>query len=220
MTNVHPFPKRPAAKKARRNPSAASGPAFTLPDLDGVSVDALTMITQAGSIYLTPTDENPAIVLPTAQLRRTIAGLDALFDAANILVMYSKRNPEGYDQEATDQLVLQRNQIHKVVHRLYDRLPPDDFILSVDSYGPDLMVEYATYAAMGVTASFALYVLNFYHDAFIKTGKDPRKAMFKDFQAAYLETREDCLSRSEGHEFLIKELTSANKALQKVIKEL
>ena len=220
MTNVHPFPKRPKPRKARHNTPAASGPAFTMPDLDGASVDGLLMIIHAGSMYLTTPDEQPDADLPTAQLMCTLAGLDALTGAANILVIYARSYPEGFDQDATDQLVRQGNQVNKFVRKLYDMLPTDDFIMSIDSCGPDLMVEYAIYAASGVTVSFALKVMDYYYAPFIKTGKDPRKAMFKEFQAAYLEARDECFSRTEGHGYLIKELASANRALQKVMREL
>lgn len=220
MTNVHPFPKRPTPRKARHNPPAAAGSEFIVQGRDGASADVLLMIIHAGSKYLTTPDELSAVDLPTAQLLRTMDGLDALFDAANILVMYSRSHPKELGQDATDQLVRQGNQVNKFVRKLYDMLPTDVFIVSMDSCGPDLMVEYATYAAIGVTVSFALSVMDYYYAPFIKTGKDPRKAMFKEFQAAYLEAREECFSRTEGHGFLVKELASANKALQKVMKEL
>ena len=220
MTNVHPFPKHPVPKKARPNPPAAAGSEFIVQGPNGASADVLLMIIHAGSMYLTTPDEQPDDDLPTAQLMRTLAGLDALTGAANILVIYARSYPEGFDQDATDQLVRQGNQVNKFVRKLYDMLPTDDFIMSMDSYGPDLMVEYATYAAIGVTVSFALSVMDYYYAPFIKTGKDPRKAMFKEFHAAYLEAREECFSRTEGHGFLIKELVSANRTLQKVMKEL
>lgn len=220
MTNVHPFSKHPVPKKARPNPPAAAGSEFIVQGPNGASADVLLMIIHAGSMYLTTPDEQPDDDLPTAQLMRTLAGLDALTGAANILVIYARSYPEGFDQDATDQLVRQGNQVNKFVRKLYDMLPTDDFIMSMDSYGPDLMVEYATYAAIGVTVSFALSVMDYYYAPFIKTGKDPRKAMFKEFQAAYLEAREECFSRTEGHGFLIKELASANRTLQKVMKEL
>ncbi|MGC9217035.1 hypothetical protein [Acidithiobacillus sp.] len=178
------------------------------------------MTIQAGSIYLIPTDEQLDDDLPTAQLMRTISGLEALTDAANILVMYARRHQEGFDQDAMDQLVRQGNQVNKVVRKLYDMLPSDEFIMSMDSYGPDLMAEYATNAALVVTTSFAMDVLACYYDPFIKTGKDKRKAMFRDFQGAFQEVRDECLSHLEEHEFLIKELSSANRLLQKVMKEL
>jgi hypothetical protein len=44
--------------------------------------------------------------------------------------------------------------------------------------------------------------------------------MFRDFQAAYLDVRDECLSRMEGHEYLIKELSSAHRAMQKALKDL
>ena len=220
MTNVHPFPKRPAPKKAHQKHPAAAGPAFHLRDPNGESVDVLMMTIQAGSIYLIPTDEQLDDDLPTAQLMRTISGLEALTDAANILVMYARCHQEGFGQDAMDQLVHQGNQVNKVVRKLYDMLPSDEFIMSMDSYGPDLMTEYATNAALVVTTSFAMDVLACYYDPFIKTGKDQRKAMFRDFQGAFQEVRDECFSRSEGHESLIKELSSANRLLQKVMKEL
>lgn len=159
MINVHPFPKRPAPKKAQRNRSAL-GPAFHLQDSDGNAVDVLAQIVQAGGMFLIPMQEHPEDDLPTSQLLRTIAGLDAMTDAANILVVHARRYPEGFDQKAVDLLVRQGKQAHKVVRKLYDMLPSDDFIMSMDSYGPDLMVEYATNAAIVVTTSFAMDALD------------------------------------------------------------
>ncbi len=145
-------------------------------------------------MYLNPTDEQPPDDLPTTQLLRTMDGLDAITDAANILVTHARNHPEGFDQGAVDHLVHQGNQAYKVVRKLYDMLPSNDFIISMDSYGPDLMAEYATNAAIVVTTSFALDLLAFYYDPFIKTGKDQRKAMFRDFQGAYQEARDECQS--------------------------
>ena len=218
MTNVHPFPKRPAPKKHKHN-HPATGPAFFVQNPDGESIDVLTMIILAGSMYLNPTDEQPTDDLPTTQLLRTMDGLDAITDAANILVMHARNHPEGFDQGAVDHLVHQGNQAYKVVRKLYDMLPSNDFIISMDSYAPDLMAEYATNAAIVVTTSFALDLLAFYYDPFIKTGKDQRKAMFRDFQGANQEARDECQSRTKGHEFLIKELSSAHRAMQKAMRE-
>ncbi len=219
MTNVHPFPKRPAPKKAQRNRSAL-GPAFHLQDSDGNTVDVLAQIVQAGGMFLIPMQERPEEDQPTSQLLRTIAGLDALTDTANILVAHARRCPEGFDQDATDQLVRQGKQVNKLVRKLYDMVPSDDFIMSTDSYGPDLMAEYATNAALVVTASFSNAILACYYDPFIKTGKDKRKGMFRDFQGAFQEVKDECLSRLQGHEFLIKELTSANRSMQKALRDL
>jgi hypothetical protein len=63
-------------------------------------------------------------------------------------------------------------------------------------------------------------IMAYYYGPFIRTVKDKRKAMFRDFQGAYREARDECLSRSEGHEFLIKEILSAHRALQRMLKEL
>ncbi|MBU2773264.1 hypothetical protein HMI48_04910 [Acidithiobacillus ferrooxidans] len=220
MTNVHPFPKHPVPKKARPNPPAAAGSEFIVQGLDGASADVLLMIIHAGSMYLTTPDEQPDDDLPTSQLLRTIAGLDAMTDTANILVVHARQHPEGFDQDAIDQLVRQGNQANKVVRKLYDMVPSDDFIMSMDSYGPDLLAEYATNAALVVTTSFALDILACYYVPFIKTGTDKRKAMFRDFQAAFQEASDECSSQLEEHEFLIKELASANRAMQKVMSEL
>lgn len=217
MTNVHPFPKH-SSPKTQRNHSA-TGPEFHLQDLDGDAVDVLMMIIQAGGMYLIPTQERPVDDLPTTQLLRTIDGLNAITDAANILVMHARRYPEGFDQEAADHLLHQSKMAHKVIRKLDGMLPSDDFIMTMDSYGPDLMVEYATNAAIVVTTSFALDIMAYYYDPFIKTGKDKRKTMFRDFQGAYQDARDECLSRLEGHEFLIKELSCAHRAMQKALKE-
>jgi hypothetical protein len=220
MTNVHPFPKRPEPKKPHQKQPAAAGPAFHLQDPKGESVDVLVQIVQAGGIFLIPMQGHPEDDLPTSQLMRTIAGLDALTGTANILVVHARQHPEGFDQDAMDQLVAQGNRAHKLVRKLYDMVPSDDFIMSTHSYGPDLMAEYATNAAIVVTTSFAMDILACYYDAFIKTGTDKRKAMFRDFQAAFQEASDECLSHLEEHEFLLKELASANRAMQKVMREL
>ena len=218
MSNIHPFPKRPAPKKDRtKNP--ALGPEFLLHDSNGKAVDVLAHIVQAGGMFLIPTLEQPEDDLPNSHLLRTIAGLDALTDAANNLVVYARIHPEGFDQDTLDQLVSQGNRAHKLVRKLYDMVPANEFILSTDSYGPDLMAEYATNAALVVTTRFALDLLATYYDPFIKTGKDKRKAMFRDFQAGYQDAHDECLARLESHEFLIKELTSANRAMQKALRE-
>lgn len=220
MTNVHPFPKRPEPKKPHQKQPAAAGPAFHLQDPKGESVDVLVQIVQAGGIFLIPMQGHPEDDLPTSQLMRTIAGLDALTGTANILVVHARQHHEGFDQDATNHLVRQSKQANKGVRKLYDMVPSDYFIMSMDSYGPDLMAEYAANASIVITTSFAMDVLACYYDPFIKTGKDKRKAMFRDFQGAFQDVRDECLSRSEDHEFLMKELASANRAMQKVMKEL
>ncbi len=219
MTNVHPFPKRAASKKTERK-HATAGPAFYLQDPYGDDVDMLMAVIQAGGLYLGPTQERPPEDLLTTQLLRTIDGLNALTDAANALVMHARQHPEGFDQEAADALIHQGKQAHKVIRKLYDMLPSDEFITTMDSYGPDLMAEYATNAAMVVTTGFAMAIMAYYCKSFIKTGKDQRKNLFRDFQGVYQDARDECLFRSEGHEFLIKELASANRSLQKVLKAL
>ncbi len=219
MSNIHPFPKRPTPKKARtKNP--ALGPEFLLQDSQGHTVDVLAHIVQAGGIFLIQTLEQPENDLPNSQLMRTIAGLDALTDAANNLVVYARIHLEGFDQDTLDQLVAHGNRAHKLVRKLYDIVPANEFILSTDSYGPDLMTEYATNAALVVTTRFALDLLATYYGPFIKTGKDKRKAMFRDFQGGFQDAHDECLARSEDHEFLIKELMSANRAMQKALREL
>jgi hypothetical protein len=177
-------------------------------------------VIQAGGMYLIPTDERPRDDLPTTQLRRTIDGFEALDDAARVLVYHCRRHPYLFAEDETDHLIRQGNQTRKVIRKLHTMLPSDDFIMTMNSYGPDLMAEYATNAAIIVTISFAMDILAYYYDPFIKTGKDRRKAMFRDFQAAYMDAREECLSRMEGHEYLIKELSSAHRAMQKVLKDL
>ena len=182
MTNVHPFPKHPVPKKARPNPPAAAGSEFIVQGPNGASADVLLMIIHAGSMYLTTPDEQPDDDLPTAQLMRTLAGLDALTGAANILVIYARSYPEGFDQDATDQLVRQGNQVNKFVRKLYDMLPTDDFIVSMDSCGPDLMVEYATYAAIGVTVSFALSVMDYFTRRSSRRAKTHAKPCSRNFR--------------------------------------
>ena len=223
MTNVHPFPKERIGKSAKANRKerglVGGYPAFHLPDINNEPVDVLMAVIQAGGLYLTPTAERPAEDLPTTHLLRTIDGLNALTDAANVLIYYAMRHPAEFSQEDVDSLARRGEQAHKVMHKLDEMLPSDDFIMTIDSYGPDLMAEYATNAAIIVVSAFALDIMAHYDESFIQTGKDKRKAMFRDFQGAYQEAQDECLSRSEGHEFLIKELTSAQRALKKLLKE-
>jgi len=174
----------------------------------------------AGIMYLIPNDERPHDDLPTAQLRRTIDGFEALDDAARILIYYCRRHPEQFAEDDTDHLIHQGNQARKVIRKLHTMVPSDDLIMTTDSYGPDLMAEYAMNAAIIVTTSFAMGILACYYEPFIRTGKDRRKRMFRDFQAAYMDARDECLSRMEGHEHLIKELSSAHRAMQKALKDL
>jgi hypothetical protein len=166
------------------------------------------------------TCRRPADDLPTTHLLRTLDGLDALTDAANVLIYDARRYPADCSQEAADALIGKGKQAHKMMRKLYDMLPTDDFIVTMGSYGPDLMAEYATNAAIIVASTFAMDIMAYYYGPFIRTGKDKRKAMFCDFQGAYREARDECFSRSEGHEFLIKEISSAHRALQRMLKEL
>jgi hypothetical protein len=222
LESAHPFPKRPTPKRSKPKPAqeGPAGPAFCLQDLDGAEVDVLMAVIQAGGMYLTPSGEHPHDDLPTTQLWRTIDGFEALDDAASILIHYRKRHPEQFSQDDTDHLIHQRNQACKVIRKLHTMVPPDDLIMTTDSYGPDLMAEYAMNAAIIVTTSFAMGILACYYEPFIRTGKDRRKRMFRDFQAAYMDVRDECLSRMEGHEHLIKELSSAHRAMQKALKDL
>lgn len=228
MTNVHPFPQNRSGKAAKAHHKerglagggpAGGGPAFYLPGPNDEPVDVLMTVIQAGGLYLIPTAERPVDDLPTTHLLRTIDGLNALTDAANVLIYHAMHHPAEFPQEDADSLARRGEQAHKVMHKLDEMLPSDDFIMTIDSYGPDLMAEYATNAAIIVVSAFALDIMAHYDESFIKTGKDKRKAMFRDFQGAYQEAQDECLSRSEGHEFLIKELTSAQRALKKVLKE-
>ncbi|WP_436395117.1 hypothetical protein ACSDBR_10415 [Acidithiobacillus ferriphilus] len=178
------------------------------------------MIIQAGGMYLIPTTDRPDGDLPTTHLLRTQEGLNALTDAADVLIYDARRYPPDYSREAADALIGRGKQAQKVMRKLDEILPSDDFIMTMDSYGPDLMAEYATNAAIIVASTFALDIMAYYYEPFIRTGKDKRKAMFRDFQGAYREARDECFSRSDGHEFLIKELSSAHRALQRMLKEL
>ncbi|MHB1642346.1 MAG: hypothetical protein ACYCS8_06760 [Acidithiobacillus sp.] len=177
------------------------------------------MIIQAGGMYLIPTTDRPDDDLPTTHLLRTMDGLDALTDAANVLIYHARSHPADYSQEDADALIRQGRQAQKMIRKLYDMLPSDDFIMTMDSYGPDLMAEYATNAAIIVAGTFAMDIMAYYYEPFVRTGKDKRKAMFRGFQDAYREARDECLSRLEGYEFLIKEISSAHRALRKILKE-
>ena len=137
MTNVHPFPKSPkdnTVKPHRKDPGPAGGggPAFRLRDHKGDLVDVLMMVIQAGGMYLIPTTDRPDSDLPTTHLLRTLDGLDALTDAANVLIYDARRYPSEHSQKAADALIWKGKQTHKMMRKLYDRLPSDDFIVTME----------------------------------------------------------------------------------------
>jgi len=173
MTNVHPFPKSPkgnAVKPKHKDPGLAGcGPAFRLRDHNGDPVDVLMMVIQAGGMYLIPTTDRPDDDLPTTHLLRTLDGLDALTDAANVLIYDAMCYPADCSQEAADALIGKGKQAHKMMRKLYDMLPTDDFIVTMGSYGPDLMAEYATNAAIIVASTFAMDIMAYYYGPFIRT---------------------------------------------------
>jgi hypothetical protein len=123
---------------------AGGGPTFHLPDLNGEPVDVLMMVIQAGAMYLIPTTDRPVDDLPTTNLPRSMNGLDELTDATNVLIYNVRRHPAEHPQEDADTLVRKGRQAHKMMRKLYDLLPSANFIMTMDSYGPDLMAEYAT----------------------------------------------------------------------------
>lgn len=226
MSNVHPFPAgsksaRPSRKKRKR--LTAYGPALLLQHIDSQPVDVLDAIIQAGSLYLEQAGQEPTadeLVAPCAQFLQTIQGMNALTEAANVLIYEAQRYPELTDQEAVDWLVQRTKTTHKVMRKLDKMLPTDEFILSSNSVGPDFMAEYATNAAMLVVSYFAEDILVYYGENFIQTKKDRRKTMMLDFRDAYREVIQDCQIHINAHGFLLKELVSAQRALNKVMKEL
>lgn len=230
MTNVHPFPAggksaKPLRKKSRRLKSSdnAYGPALLLQDFDDIPVDVLNALIQAGSLYLAQSDlesTEDELASPCDQFLRTIHGMNALTEAANVLIYEAQRYPELTDQEAVDWLLQRTKATHKVMRKLDKMLPTDEFILSSNSFGPDFMAEYATNAAMLVVSYFAEDLLVYYDENFIRTKKDRRKVMMLDYRDAYREVIQDCQIHIGAHGFLMKELASAQRALNKVLKEL
>ncbi|WP_075323102.1 hypothetical protein [Acidithiobacillus albertensis] len=226
MSNVHTFPAggksaRPSRKKRKR--LTAYGPALLLQDIDSQPVDVLDAIIQAGSLYLAHTGQEPTaddLAAPCAQFLQTIHGMNVLTEAANVLIYDAQRYPELTDQEAVDWLVQRTKTTHKVMRKLDKMLPTDEFILSSNSFGPDFMAEYATNAAMLVVSYFAEDLLVYYDENFIQTKKDRRKTMMLDFRDAYREVIQDCQIHINAHDYLLKELASAQRALNKVMKEL
>ncbi|WP_081576724.1 hypothetical protein [Acidithiobacillus thiooxidans] len=222
MNNVHPFPTggqsaNPIRKKRKR--LTAYGPALLLPNIDGHAVDVLDHIIQAGSLYLSPIQE-ALEDSPGAQFLRTIHGMDALIDATNVLIYAAREHPKRRDQESIDELIQQAKATQKLIRKLDDMLPEDAFILSSDSFGPDLIAEYATNTAMLVVSRFAVGLLDYYDARFIQTKKDQRKTMMMDFRDAYRETIQDGRARMDAHNSLMKTLKTAQRALNKVMKEL
>ncbi|MGK9452557.1 hypothetical protein ACSSZE_15065 [Acidithiobacillus caldus] len=218
MTNVHPFPKRSVPKKGR-SAHPAMGPEFLLYDAEGKAFDVLAHVVEAGGLFLIPALDQPEDDLPKAHLVRTIAGLEALTDAANTLGAHARAHPEAFEQGSMEGLMTQAQRARKLVRKLYDMVPSNELIVSTSSFGPELMVEYATTAALTITTRFAVDLLAAYYDPFIKTGKDKRKVMFRDFQAGFREAYDECVARMEDYDFLFKELASANRAVQKALRD-
>ena len=209
MSNVHPFPAggksaRPSRKKRKR--LTAYGPALLLQDIDSQPVDVLDAIIQADSLYLAQDGQEPTadeLASPCAQFLRTIQGMNALTEAANVLIYEAQRYPELTDQEKVNWLVQRAKSTHKVMRKLDEMLPTDEFILSSNSYGPDFMAEYATNAAMLVVSYFAEDLLVYYDENFIQTKKDRRKTMMIDFRDAYREVIQDCQIHINAHDYLL-----------------
>ncbi|MDD5125263.1 hypothetical protein [Methylovulum sp.] len=230
MTNVHPFPAggksaKPSRKKSRRpkNSNSVYGPALLLQGIDDQPIDVLDTIIQAGSLYLAQAGQEPTadeLASPCAQFLRTIHGMNALTEPANVLIYEAQRYPELTDQEKVNWLVQRAKSTHKVLRKLDVMLPTDAFILASDSFGPDFMAEYATNAAMLMVSYFAEDLLVYYDENFIQTKKDRRKVMMIDFRDAYREVIQDCQIHIGAHGFLMKELASAQRALNKMMKEL
>ncbi|OCX75663.1 hypothetical protein [Acidithiobacillus thiooxidans] len=230
MTNVHPFPiggksAKPLRKKSHRTKSSdnAYGPALLLQDFDDIPVDVLDAIIQAGSLYLAQSGlehTEDELASPCAQFLRTLHGMNALTEVANVLICEAQRYPEQTDQEAVDWLLQRTKATHKVMRKLDEMLPQDEFILASNSFGPDFMAEYATNAAMLLVSHFAEDLLAYYDENFIQTRKDRRKVMMIDSRDAYREVIQDCQIHIGAHGFLMKELASAQRALNKGMKEL
>jgi len=230
MSNVHPFPVGGKSAKSSRkknhrpkNSNSVYGPALLLQGIDDQPIDVLDAIIQAGSLYLAQAGQEPIaddLAAPCGQFLQTIHGMNALTEAANLLIYEAQRYPELTDQEAVDWLVQRTKSTHKVMRKLDKMLPTDEFILSSNSFGPDFMAEYATNAAMLVVSYFAEDLLVYYDENFIQTKKDRRKTMMLDFRDAYREVIQDCQIHMSAHDFLMKELASAQRALNKVMKEL
>jgi len=230
MSNVHPFPAGgKSAKSARKKGGranghhAAIGEALLIQDIYGRPVDVLEKIIQAGGLYLAPSDARSDVNLeaaPSAQFLWTVQGLDTLIDAANVLIYEAQRHPERMDQESVDGLDQQAKTTHKLIQKLDAMLPTDEFILSPNSFGPEFMAEYATNAAMLMVSRFAISLLGYYDAQFIRTKKDRRKDMMMDFVDVYREVIQDCQIHINAHDYLLKELASAQRAMNKVMKEL
>lgn len=230
MTNVHPFPAggksaKTLRKKNRRTVSqpATPVPALRLQDVEGQPVDVLAKILHAGELFLSPADVAQAEDvgdLPSAQFLLTVHGMNTLTDAANVLIFEAGTHPESADQEAVDGLFERAQKMHKLVRKLDEILPQDSFILSSNSFGPEMLAEYATNAAMLAVSHFALDLLDYYDTKFIRTRQDTRKKLLREIQEGYQEVMHDGGLRAEAHGFLIKELSSAQRALLKVLKDL
>lgn len=214
MSNIRKFPGRGPSKTGQ----GARDTGFQVVGLDGKPVDVLVQIVHAGGVFLIPMQEGASEEPPTAQLLRTISSFDAFTDGANALIAYVRNHLVALD--TAESLVQFGIGAQKVMRRLYESAPSDQIILALESYGPEFHVEYVTTAAMTVACGYALKILDLYGRLFIETGKDKRKVMFTDFQAGYREAQAECDSVLKDQESIIKELTAANRALQKLLKDV
>jgi hypothetical protein len=93
-------------------------------------------------------------------------------------MMHARCYPDGYSQKDVDALIRQDKQAQKMIRKLYDMLPSDDFIMTMDGYWSDIKAEYAVHAA--IRRHNQLW--HIYCDPFIKTGKHKRAPRFRIFR--------------------------------------
>ncbi|MBN6742618.1 hypothetical protein JKG47_19305 [Acidithiobacillus sp. MC6.1] len=212
MSNVHPFPRKPAKGKPGKHP----GKPYTLPDAENQPVDILVTIVRTGANFLTiPEETPPEQMQPTAPFWRVHEAVQDLDSLADVLLLYARSHADEVAPEDADELKRAAGRVRKLFHKLEGYMIPDELVVSIPSMGPDFLVETLTLTAISAATHFGLTLLNFYGLYFIQTSADQRKKFFQDFYAAYDEAHQQSLEQIEDHKAMVRDLTAIHRALGK-----
>ncbi|MBN6740058.1 hypothetical protein JKG47_05825 [Acidithiobacillus sp. MC6.1] len=212
MTNVHPFPRKPAKGKPGKPP----GKPFTLPDAKNQPVDVLLSIVQTGANFLTAPEETPPEQMePTAPFWRVHEAVQNFDSLADVLLLYARRHPGNVAPEDAGELKRAAGRVRKLFHKLEEYMIPDELVVSIPSNGPDFLVETLTLSAISAATHFGITLMVFYGVYFIQTREDERKKFFQDFYDAYDEAHQQSLEQIEDHKVLVRDLTAIHRALDK-----
>lgn len=216
MTRIHPFPKK-IKRTASKTAAADLGTAFFLLDGDGNKIDVLLGVIQAGAVIFNQqsTERGSA-----AQLREAIFSCQELTHLTNVILMYL--NEQGDPQSSTRGHMLNDsgNLTWSLLEKLDDMVPPEHIIQSVGSHALYFLVEYAAHAARSAVVTFSDVLLTQYESLFIRTKKDGRKQMLKDFRRLYEDTVAVQFTQSKDYSMVIKDIVSAQRALVKITGKL